>query len=100
MVAFFCSWLRRFFKIDESRLRVRLYLHEGLDLDAATAHWSQVTRVPESQFGKPYRAVADPSIRHIKHVHGCVSIGYCGSATHRTIMGLVGALLGDAAIPG
>ena len=37
MVAFFCSWLRRFFAIDESRLRVRLYLHEGLDLVATTA---------------------------------------------------------------
>ena len=35
MVAFFCAWLRRFFTIDESRLRVRVYLHEGLDLDAA-----------------------------------------------------------------
>jgi len=37
MVAFFCSWLRRFFAIDESRLRVRLYLHEELDLVATTA---------------------------------------------------------------
>jgi hypothetical protein len=100
MVFFFCAWLRRFFEIDESRLRVRLYLHEGLDLDAATAHWSEVTGIPDSQFGKPYRAVADPSIRLIKHVHGCVSIGYCCSATHRSIMGLVGALLRDAAIPG
>ena len=100
MVAFFCSWLRRFFEIDESRLRVRLYLHEGLDLAATTAHWSEVTGIPESQFRKPYRAVADPSIRLTKHVHGCVSIGYSCSATHRGIMGLVGALLGDAAIPG
>jgi hypothetical protein len=100
MVAFFCSWLRRFFAIDESRLRVRLYLHEGLDLAAATAHWSEVTGIPESQFRKPYRAVADPSIRLTKHVHGCVSIGYSCSATHRSIMGLVGALLGGAAIPG
>jgi len=100
MVAFFCSWLRRFFAIDESRLRVRLYLHEGLDLVATTAHWSEVTGIPESQFRKPYRAVPDPSIRHTKHVHGCVSIGYSCSATHRSIMGLVGALLGDAAIPG
>jgi hypothetical protein len=100
MVAFFCSWLRRFFTIDESRLRVRLYLHEGLDLAATTAHWSEVTGIPESQFRKPYRAVADPSIRLTKHVHGCVSIGYSCSATHRSIMGLVGALLGDAAIPG
>jgi hypothetical protein len=100
MVAFFCAWLRRFFEIEESRLRVRLYLHQGLDLAATIAHWSEVTGIPESQFGKPYRAVPDPSIRHAKHVHGCVSIGYSCSATHRSIMGLVVALLGDAAIPG
>jgi hypothetical protein len=100
MIAFFCAWLRHFFDIDESRLRVRLYLHHGLDLAATTAHWSELTGIPESQFGKPYRAVPDPSIRHAKHVHGCVSIGYSCSATHRSIMGLVAALLGDAAIPG
>jgi hypothetical protein len=67
---------------------------------ATTASWSKVTGIPESQVGKPYRAVADPSIRLTKHVHGCVSIGYSCSATHRSIMGLVGALLRDAAIPG
>jgi hypothetical protein len=40
MINFFCSWLRHFFKVDESRLRVRLYLHEGLDLAEANAYWS------------------------------------------------------------
>jgi Homeodomain-like domain len=40
MVAFHCAWLRRFFQIDEARLRVRLYLHEGLDLAASIAFWS------------------------------------------------------------
>jgi hypothetical protein len=35
MVAFFCAWLRRFFTVDEARLRVVLHLHEGLDLSAA-----------------------------------------------------------------
>ncbi len=66
MTAFYCAWLRRFFEIDEKRLR----------------------------------AVPDPSIRHTKHVHGCVSIDYSCSATHRSIMGLVRALLGGAVIPG
>ena len=42
MIAFFCAWLRRFFEIDETRLRVRLYLHEGLDL-----------AVPRSPTGRP-----------------------------------------------
>lgn len=37
MVRLFCLWLRTFFDIDESRLRVAIYLHDGLDLDAATA---------------------------------------------------------------
>ncbi|MDP9207773.1 MAG: hypothetical protein M3O65_04610, partial [Actinomycetota bacterium] len=86
MIVFFCAWLRRFFEIDEARLRVRLYLHEGLDLDAAVAFWSELTGIPACQFAKPYRAVPDPSIRHTKHVHGCVSIGYSCSATHRSIM--------------
>ena len=100
MIAFFCAWLRRFFEIDEARLRVRLYLHEGLDLDASVAFWSELTGIPPSQFQKPYRAVPDPSIRRTKHVHGCVSIDYSCSATHRSIMGLVRALLGGAVIPG
>jgi hypothetical protein len=100
MILFFCSWLRHFFPIDESRLRVRLYLHQGLDLAAAMVFWSELTGIPESQFAKPYRALPDPSIRHAKHVHGCVGVRYSCSVTHRSIMGLVGALLSDAAIPG
>ena len=100
MVVFFCSWLRYFFQIDESRLRVRLYLHQGLDLAGAIAFWSQLTGIPGSQFSKPYRAVPDPSIRHAKHVHGCVGVRYSCGTTHRSIMGLVGALLSDAANPG
>jgi hypothetical protein len=100
MVVLFCTWLRHFYEIDESRLRLTLYLHQGLDLPAAMVYWSALTGIPQSQFCKPYRAVPDPSIRHAKHVHGCVTVRYSCSATHRSIMGLVGALLGGAAIPG
>jgi hypothetical protein len=100
MVRFFCSWLRRFFVVDEQRLRVRVYLHDGLDLDAAEAFWAQVTGVPRAQFRAPYRAKADPTIRVAKHEHGCVYVGYSWSHTHREIMGLVRALLSSSALPG
>jgi hypothetical protein len=100
MVSLFCSWLRHFYEIDESRLRLSLYLHQGLDLSAAIAYWSALTGIPESQFRKPYRAVPDPSIRRAKHVHGCITVSYSCSTTHRSIMGLVSALLGDAVTPG
>jgi hypothetical protein len=93
MVRFFCAWLRTFFDIDEGRLRVNVYLHDGLDLERAEAMWSDVTGVPGSQFRKPYRAVADTSIRTTKHEYGCVYVVYSCSRTHRQIMGLIRALL-------
>lgn len=100
MIAFFCSWFRRFFEIDESRLRVRVYLHEGLDLDAAEDHWSEVTGVPRGQFHAPYRAAADASIRHNKHENGCCYVVYACSRTHRQIMGAVRALLSSECYSG
>jgi hypothetical protein len=100
MVAFFCRWLRHFFDIDELRMRARVYLHQGLDLDAAEEHWSVLTGVPRAQFRAPYRAKPDPSIRRTKHEFGCVYVYYCCSRTHREIMGLVRALLASRAIPG
>jgi hypothetical protein len=45
IIRFFCAWLRHFFAVDESRLRVRVYLHQGLDLEAAEAFWSATTGV-------------------------------------------------------
>ena len=101
VVLFFVTWLRRFFVVDESRLRVTLYLHDGLDLDAATEFWSELTDIPLSQFTKPYRAKPDPSVRKSKHAMGCPAVVYSCARTHRAVMGLVGALLTcQASIPG
>jgi transcriptional regulator with XRE-family HTH domain len=100
MVALFRRFLRTFFEVDESRLRVRLYLHEGLDLDAATGFWSGVTGIPASQFGAPYRAVPDSSIRSRKHPMGCPSVRYSSTTVLRTILALGDALLTLRGLPG
>ena len=83
MVLFFVTWLRRCFTVAEGRLRVRLYLHEGLDLEGAVQYWSELTGIPPSQFIKPYRAVADSSIRSNKHPPG-LSRGRSTPAVTRT----------------
>ena len=93
MVLLFLAWLRRFFDVDESRLRLNLYLHEDQDLERACAFWAELTQIPRAQFGKPYRAVADPSIRKAKHPMGCPGVGLRSVTVHRTVMGLVEALL-------
>lgn len=100
MMRFFCQWLRAFFDVDETRVRAKVYLHEGLDLDAAQAFWSDVMTVPLDQFQAPYRAVADPSIRTTKHEMGCAYFTYCCTPTHRQIMGLIRGLLASTSLPG
>lgn len=100
MIRSFVTWLRYFFAVDESRLRLRLYLHEGLDLAAANVFWSDLTGIPISQFSTPYRAIADPTIRTSKHVFGCPCVVYSCSTTHRRVMGLVAAVLSDEAFRG
>lgn len=93
MIVFFVTWLRHFFPVEESRMKLRLYLHEGLDLEAANAYWSELTGIPTSRFRAPYRAVADPTIRRTKHLMGCPSVIYRSVTVHRSVMGVVGALL-------
>lgn len=97
MLLFFLAWLRRFFEVDESRLRMHLYLHQGLDLEGTNAYWSELTEIPVTQFLKPYRAVPDAGIRNTKHIRGCPRIRYGCARTHRAVMGLVEALLAPAA---
>lgn len=99
LVAFFCAWLRRFFEVDETRLRLTVYLHQGLDLAAAVDFWTSVTGIPVEQVNKPYRAVADAGRRSSKHVHGCAYVTYACSRTHRAVMGLVRALLSSPPCP-
>jgi len=96
LIKVFYQWLRRFFDIEEDRLRAALYLHQELDLDAAIDYWSSLTEIPPAQFRKPYRAIPNPSIRKVKHEYGCLTIKYCCARTHRAVMGLVHALLESA----
>lgn len=96
IIDFYLRWLRAYFEIDERRLRATLYLHEGLDLAAATEFWSRRTGIPASQFRKPYRAIADGTRRKSKHQMRCLSVSYGSSRLHRQVMGLCRGLLSCA----
>ncbi len=93
MVVLFVTWLRTFFDIDESRLKCRLYIHQGLDLPEATRAWSLALGIEEANFTRPYRAEANPSIRHSKYARGCLTVHYADAPTKRKILGLCEALL-------
>ncbi len=100
VLRFFVTWLRRCFEIDETRLRVRMYLHQGLDLEASEQFWSELLEIPRAQFRRAYRPAADPTRRRSKHANGCPAVVYCDTRLHRRVMGLARALSSTAALPG
>ncbi|MGI9603838.1 MAG: hypothetical protein ACR2QE_18280 [Acidimicrobiales bacterium] len=93
IIRFYCTWLRRFFDIDEGRLRARLYLHQGLDLEAAMTKWTSITGIPATHFNQPYRAVPDATIRTNKHQYGCAHVRYSCVHSMRRLLGLMEALI-------
>jgi transcriptional regulator with XRE-family HTH domain len=86
LVRIFATWLRQAFVIDETRLRMVLYLHADLDLASATSFWSRSIGVPVEQFSKPYRAVVGGPTRSNRHEHGCATLVYNCRLTHRRVM--------------
>ena len=100
MIQFFCSWLRRYFPIDEGRLRIRVYLHEGRSIDAAERYWSALTRVPRHQFQTAHRVSAAPRSATIDTSTAAVTSCIAPHRFTEQSMGLVRALLSSNAIPG
>ncbi|MBI3614963.1 MAG: hypothetical protein HY211_00415 [Candidatus Omnitrophica bacterium] len=54
VILVFLRFLREICGVSESRLRAFLYIYEGQNVDHIRRYWSELTRIPESQFFKPY----------------------------------------------
>ena len=54
MVHAFLKLFRTGFKINESKLRMLLHLHEYHNKEKQTKFWSNITNIPSSQFYPPY----------------------------------------------
>jgi hypothetical protein len=100
LMRIFTNWLRQEFELDETKFRVKLYLHADLDVDAAIEHWSGVLGVPRHQFNQPYRAVVDETMRSNRHVFGCASVVYHSRRLHRRVMARIAAIGSTLANPG
>jgi len=100
LMAVFISWLRGCFKVDESRLRMKIYLHSDLNLRAATRFWSEVSGIPVEQFRTPYRVPVGPTRRTNRHVNGCATVSYSCTLTHRRVMAMIEAITSPFRIPG
>lgn len=86
ILVYFISWFRKYFDIDENRLRCRLYIWNFLNEPKAKKFWSKELNIPTSQFTKSYISKSKPNVRKVRHEHGVCRISYGSTKIFSEIM--------------
>jgi len=76
ILKYFISWLRKYFDVDEKRIKCRLYIWSSLSDKKAKEFWSKELNVPINQFTKSYISKSKPNVRKIRHENGVCRISY------------------------
>ena len=85
MIKVFLNFLRRIYRIKESRLRIYLYSYATLPTSDLIIYWSQITNIPPSQFSQPYIRPKSQQI-HDKMPYGLIHVRYSDLRLYNLIM--------------
>ena len=102
VIKFMMGWFKEFCHIPMSKFRGAIWIHDNLDESKAKTFWSNLTRIPITQFHKTYIAQNKTDSRKIRkniHQYGVFAIRFSDSDKQRQIMGWISALLGGRITP-
>src|SRR3989344_2430913 len=97
LIKFMTKWFQEVCGVPKSRLRGSIWIHEGLDEQAAKRFWSKLTNIPIEQFTKTYIAKDKKDSRKIRkniHLNGVFAVKFSDSDKQRRIIGWISALVG------
>jgi hypothetical protein len=76
VLQYFVAWIKKYFDIDEKRLKGRLYIWNNINDLEAKKFWSKELKIPVSQFTKSYVSKSIPNIRKRRHGFGVCRVSY------------------------
>ncbi len=76
LITVFLGFLRRICGVSEARLRAALYAYADQDLEQLHKFWSEHTKIPLSQFIKPYVRPLTPNVSRRKMSVGLLHVRY------------------------
>lgn len=98
LIKFMANWFREFCFVPESKLRGAIWIHEGLDENAAKNYWAKLVNISPTQFHKTYIAknkTESKKIRKNLHNYGVFSLRFSDAKIHRKIMGWIAGVFGN-----
>ena len=85
MIKVFIKFLRQIYQVDESRLRCLIYCYPSHNIHQLHTYWSNIVKLPLSQFIKPYVRQDGGNTRD-KMKHGLVHIRYSDKRLFQLIL--------------
>lgn len=76
VLQYFVSWFRKYFDVEEKRLKCRLYIWKDLDELKAKQFWSKKLNIPLNQFAKSYLSNSIAKVRKKRHEFGVCRVSY------------------------
>lgn len=101
LIKFMANWFREFCGVPEHKLKGAIWIHEGLDENAAKDYWAKLVNISLTQFHKTYIArnkTESKKIRKNLHNYGVFSLRFSDAKIHRKIMGWIGGVFGHKLI--
>lgn len=94
LIKYFVDTFRKAFEVDESKFRVVMHIHNYHDINKQIEFWSKITRIPKSQFTKPYNK-PNTGKRIKADYQGCISLRYYGRGMRQEMMFLIKEILNN-----
>lgn len=89
MIRFMMVWFRDVLGINDKDFRVGLNIHSGQSEDEIRLFWSELTRIPLSQFHKTYIKPEGSGYKKNKLYYGTVKISIYNENVKQKILGLI-----------
>lgn len=94
LVKYFIDTFRKAFIVNESRFRALVHIHNYHNIEKQIEFWSKITKIPKSQFTKPYNK-PNTGKRIKENYQGCVSVRYYGREIRQEMLFLINEILNN-----
>lgn len=88
LISFYLHSLRSSFALDETKLRIRLHLHHYHNKSDSIEFWSELLKVPKSQFGKIHVKKRSTQKKFRENFRGICFVIYNDVSVRRELMAL------------
>lgn len=97
VIRFAVFWLIKILKVPKSKIKIRLHLYKDMHIEKELDFWSKTTKIPLSQFGKPYiKKSSSHTINYFTFGHGTCNVLVSGRDVKHKIMAGIRVVLDGA----